>query len=1126
MSDIAKRIAGLSPEKRDLLFKHLQKQQEQPVRPHIPRLSRQTNQFPVSFMQRSMWVLNQLEPGTPVYNIFMAVRLSGPLNVSLLERSFNEIVLRHEVLRTTFSMVDGKLLQVIHPPQPVPLAQTDIRHVPADQREAEALRLVAVEAQQPVDLERGPLFRVALLRLDEQEHFLLVTMHHIISDGWSIRVFIKEIAALYEAFALGKPAALPELPIQYADFAAWQQEWLQGEVLEKQLSYWQQQLAPHPMVLDLPTDRPRPPIQDYRGAIRQFVLPKSLSEGIKALSQQAGCTLFMTLMSAFQVLLYRYSAQEHINVGIPIAGRDRPEIEDLIGFFINMLIIHGDLSGAPTFRQLLGRIREAALGAYAHQDLPFERLLEALQPERDLSRSPLFQVMFNLQNTRRPPSQIAGLSLSPLTMEQADIVATVQCDLTLAMEDDGQDILGSLLYDTTLFAEATIERMIGHFQTLLAAAVANPDTPISELPLLTSQERQQLLVEWQYPALAAPANRCIHQLFESQVERDPAAVAVVFDPGVGCKNREVQSIQLSYAELNQRANQLAHYLRRSGVEAGTRVGICMERSPDLIVSVLAVFKAGAAYVPMDPAHPTERLEFIATEAQIAVLLCQAQTHLVLPNAQFQIIDIDAVQPMLAEESPANLPPAGTSEQLAYIIYTSGSTGQAKGVMVSHRSLVDIATAWSQAYQLDASDCHLQMANFTFDVFVGDLVKALCSGARLVLCPRELLLLPQHLYELMRKHQVNCAEFVPVVLRQLQEYLQHNGQHLDFMRLLVCGSDSWTAEEYLQTRAIVGATTRVINSFGLSEATIDSSFFESDAAQLASPLVPIGRPFANTCLYILDQRGQLAPIGVPGELYVGGSGLAWGYLNRPDMTAAKFLPDPFSGLAGARLYRSGDRARYLPDGNIEFLGRTDYQIKLRGFRIELGEIEAALYKHPGVGEAVAIVREDTGDKRIVAYIVPQVQPAPSASELHRFLQGMVPAYMAPSAFVFLEALPLSSNGKIDRRALPAPDALRPEMEDTFVAPRTTAEEMVSSIWSDVLAIEQIGVYDNFFQLGGHSLLATQVVYRINEAFQIDLPLRRIFEEPTIAGLSQLIEEILIAEIEALSDEEALYLAESS
>ena len=1005
--------------------------------------------FPASWSQQRLWFLDQFDPGSPFYNIPSPVRITGPLDAGALERTLNEIVRRHEVLRTTFATVDGKPVQVIAPEATVPLPVTDLRHLPAHEREAEALRLATEDARRPFNLSAGPLIRAALIRLDECDHVVLLTTHHIVSDGWSQGVLVGEIAAIYDAFSRGKPSPLPELPIQYADYSEWQREYLSGPVLEEQLAYWRRQLGGDLPVLKLPTDRPRPAVQSSRGSSLRVEIPGDVLDPLRALCRQEGATLFMTLLAAFQVLLARYTGQRDITVGTPVANRTRPEVEGLIGCFINTLVLRARLEGNPPFREFLAQVKETSLGAFAHQDVPFEMLVDALQPDRAMSYSPLFQVMFILQNAPVNVRELPGLTLRRIEAG----MGTSTFDLTLSIAEGPHALDVSVEYSTDLFEASTIRRMLGHFQTLLAAIGRSPATGVFDLPLLGEEERARILCDWSGTEKAYPSGCDVHQLIEQWAERTPDAVAVV-----------AGGERLTYAELNARAGEIARRLDASG--AGVLVPVEMERSGELIATILGVLKSGRAYLPIDPNYPEERRAFMRRD-----------------SAGF----------------------TGAFGDLAYVIYTSGSTGQSKGVMVSRRSWLNAYRAWEDSYRLAETTAHLQMASFSFDVFAGDFVRALCSGKTLVICPREYLLDPPRLYALMRCEGVDCAEFVPAVLRALAEYLLETGQTLGFMRLLICGSDSWYAGEYEKFRRLCGPATRLINSFGLTEATIDSSFFEAGELPGSPDLpVPIGRPFANTRLYILDSRLRPAPAGVPGELVVGGEGVARGYLNRPELNAERFIPDPFSGKPGARLYRTGDLARFLPDGNIELIGRADYQLKIRGFRVEPGEIEAVLGRHPEVRQAVVLARtHQSGEQRLVAYLVAG-EARPSPGELRRFLLDRLPEYMVPSAFVFLGELPLTPNGKIDRQALPAPEWSRRDSGREYIAPRSPVEGVLASLWSEVLGVAQVGVCDNFFELGGHSLMAAQVIARIREAFQIDLPLRNIFESPTVAELAERVE----------------------
>ncbi|BAY41871.1 nonribosomal protein synthetase (plasmid) [Nostoc sp. NIES-2111] len=1095
MSSLLQKIAELSPEKRALLLQKLNQEKGKASPAKIPPQSRDTHKFPLSFSQQRLWFFSQLEPQSSAYNIPAAIRLTGRLNIAALENSINEIVHRHEILRTTFTVVDEEPVQVISSTTKLQLKIIDLQNIPATARETEALRLATVEAQTPFNLEKDSLLRVSLLRLGETDHVILFTMHHIVSDGWSTGILIRELTTVYQACNRGQPSNLPELPIQYADFAVWQRQWLQGEIYHKQLNYWKQQLGGELPVLKLPTDRPRPAIQTDRGATQTFTLSESLTAALKNLSQQEGVTLFMTLLAAFKVLLHRYTQQDDILVGTPIANRNRSEIEGLIGFFVNTLVLRSNLQANPTFKELLAQVREVTLGAYAHQDLPFEQLVEELQPERDLSHSSLFQVMFILQNAPTETLHLPDLTLNSLKVESQ----TANFDLTLSMVEVDTELMGSIEYNTDLFNADRITRMWGHFQTLLSGIIAHPEQNLSDLPLLTTAKHQQILTTWNSNKIFVP-QQCIHQLFEAQVEKTPDAVAVVFEKG-----------QLTYRELNKRANQLAHYLQTQGVKPEVLVGICLERSCELIVGILGVLKAGGAYLPLDPSYPQERLAYMLADAQAPVILTQKELANNLPIYNNQIICINDWKQITNNNNIENPLKEVVPNNLAYIIYTSGSTGKSKGVMIEHHSLVNAYLAWEEAYQLQSNaTSHLQMASFSFDVFSGDLVRALCSGGKLVLCPRELLLEPDKLYQLMLQEKVDCAEFVPGVLRNLIQYLRQSQQRLDFMQLLICGSDSWYVQEYEEFRKFCSQKTRLINSFGLTEATIDSTYFETGTTESSiDQLVPIGRPFANTQIYILDHYLQPVPVGVTGEIYIGGAGLARGYFNRPYLTAEKFIPNLFTQKPGEYIYKTGDLGRWLSDGNIELIGRLDNQVKLRGFRIELGEIESILSKHPMVKECLVLIREDSPkQQQLVAYIVPNSTQPINSSNLQQFLQEQLPNYMIPTAFVFLAAFPTTPNGKINRRALPKPQLQ--ERENTFIAARTETEIQLTKLWSEVLSVETVGIDDNFFEIGGNSLLTTKLILKIRAIFQVNLPLRILFESPTVASLAVILDKYHQAE----------------
>ncbi len=1078
----------LSAEQRELLAYLLEEEgieisQNQEIDlARMPSISRRDNpgESPLSFAQERLWFLDQFIPHNPAYNIPIAFRIEGQLNNGVLEQCLNEIVQRHETLRTKFIAEEGRPIQATFPKFNLSIHYVNFENFVEKQLQSITIRLAVEEAQKPFDLTRDALVRAKLLCLSAEEHVLLLTMHHAVSDGWSLGVLLRELAVLYEAFSKGKPSPLPVLPIQYGDFAVWQRQRLQGEVLETQLDYWKQNLSGSLPVLDLPTDRPRPSRQTFRGAKRSLNFPKPLLEALKTLSQQQGVTLFMTLLTAFKVLLYRYTGQEDILVGAPVAGRNQIETENLIGFFVNVLVLRTDLSGNPTFRDCLERVRKVVLGAYNHQEVPFEKLVETLQPERDLSYSPLFQVMFALQNTPMPSLEFSGLTLSPLAVDNG----TAKFDLTLDLSETSDGIDGFIEYNTDLFDGDTIARMVGHFQTLLEAIAANPQQRVSELPLLTAAERHQLLVEWNDTQAEYPKDVCIHQLFEAQVEQTPEAVAVVFEDQ-----------QLTYRELNTRANQLAHHLQTLGVGPEIMVGICIERSLEMVVGLLGILKAGGAYVPLDPAYPQERLAFMLSDSQTPVLLTQKKLMTGLTDQKARVVCLDTDWEVISQEHEGNLVSDVKPRNLAYTLYTSGSTGRPKGVVIEHHSPVALLHWAREVFTAEQLAGVLASTSICFDLSVFELFVPLSWGGKAILAENAL-----YLPTLSAAQDVTLINTVPSAIAEL---LRIDGVPTSVQTVNLAGEplqNSLVQKLYQQD-----TIQQVFNLYGPSEDTTYSTFVLLKKGDRQSPT--IGRPIANTQIYILDAHLQPVPIGVRGELHISGAGLARGYLNHSELNEEKFIFNSFRNKPGTRLYKTGDLARYLPDGNIEFLGRIDHQVKIRGFRIELGEIEAVLAQHPEVREAVVIAREDQiNNKHLVAYVVPPNQEeGTTPSELCRFLKKKLPDYMVPSAFVSLEAMPLTPNGKIDRRALPVPDqGSRSELEGIFVAPRTPVEEEMARIWAEVLGIKQIGVHDNFFELGGHSLLATQLISRLREAFQVELPLRDLFEAPTVADQTLAIE----------------------
>ncbi len=1335
---------------------------------------------PTSYAQERLWFLDQFQPASPIYTIPAAVRLPGPLSVSLLERCIEEMVRRHESLRTTFGSVEGRPVQIIAPELHIPVTLVDLEaFFSPSQREAEAQRLAAVESRRPFDLIRGPLLRVMLLRLAAADHVLLLTLHHIISDGWSMGVLLQELSVLYEAYSSGRPSPLAELAIQYADFAQWQRQWLQGEVLDQHRQWWCEQLRGAPAQLELPADHPRPGVATFRGAVELFQFTSTLSEALKQLSQREGVTLFMILLAAFQTLLARYTGQSDIVVGTPIANRTRSELEPLIGFFVNTLVLRTDLGGNPSFRELLARVRENTLGAYAHQDLPFEKLVEDLQPERSLSRNPMFQVMLVLQNgsgSGGGATARGNQGTWPLG------TGTSKFDLTLFVMEGDPYLTGAIEYSTDLFEAERIRRLARHFQVLLEAAVANPSQRVWDLPLLSDTERRQLLVEWNRSEAPYP-HVCLHQLFEAQVERTPEAVALV-----------AEGFECTYRELNESANRLAHYLRKQGIGPESLVGICLERSPEMVQAVLAVLKAGAAYVPIDPHYPQERRKFMLDDSQCVVLLTSQHLAGCFSWADIPVLQFDRAEELFASGDIGNLATGANSDCLAYLIYTSGSTGRPKGAGVTHRNFANLLAWFTRDFEISSADRILLVSSFSFDLTQKNILAPLAVGARLCLAPVGYFDIDL-IRDSIQRHGItllNCtpSAFYPLV----DDFNGHQIEKLKSLRFVFLGGEPISVPKLRSWLRSADCSATVVNTYGPTECADISAFYRITPLDYDLDTVPIGRPVPNTKLVIVDAHLQLSPVGVPGELCVGGAGVGQGYSHQPALTAERFVPSILSDAPSQRVYRTGDVARFRMDGNIEYMGRLDQQVKIRGHRIELREIEIALETHPAVAHAVVIAPEIRGERRLVAYIVPdsdraapvkqlaridelglsanqqrtelpdgtfvfhmnrretdflyreifeersylrhrvaiepgacifdvganiglfalfvarqasnvtlygfepippvfqalelncrlhsidarlfnyglaaaegsahftyyphvsilsgqfadpqhvretvrtyleneaaglladgqidellenrlqtenfvcplktisqtirenavehidllkvdvekcewevlagieachwpmirqvvlevhdvdgrldritqelklegfdvevgaeprlratglynvwavrpqaqdtksQVEAAPKAQwsgpdalfqDIHRHLSEQLPEYMIPGEHLFLDALPMSPNGKVDRSALPEPDARKSQKRSEYVEPRNLIEALLVRIWREVLNLDRISVLDNFFELGGHSLLATQAVSRIRSALTVELPLRVLFESKTIADIA--------------------------
>ena len=1060
--------------------------------PRIPAASR-AGELPLSFPQERVWFIEQLFPQNLAYNFQSTLRLKGALDVDMLERSLTEIVRRHEIYRTTFPSVDGHPVQVIHDSFSVSLPVIDVTSLPESEREAEAKRQIDREIRQPFSLTQLPLIRWVLIRIDAEDHILVHIEHHLVHDGWSFNVFLNELIKLYTAFASGQAPQLPELPIQFADFAQWQRRWLSGEVAEKQLRYWRNKLQGSPPVLELPADRPRPAVQSFRGTSFRIELPLELCESLRAASRQHSVTLFMMLFGIFQILLERYTNQQEFVVGSGIANRRWPETETMIGMLVNTVALRADTSGDPAISELLHRVRETTIEAYANQDLPFELVVDSLQGQRDLSRNPLFQVMFNFHD-----ASLVELKLPGLSLDLVEVVSngSAKFDLNVIVIPRSEQQVGSgsrraaegitviWEYNTDLFDASTIRKMADCYQLLLEQVAGNSERRISSLHLTSEAERAQLL-HWNETGTAYP-EKSIAELFEEQAEQQGTAVAVVCD-----------GEELSYAELNRRANQLAHYLRAQGVGPETLVGICLERSLELAVGLLGILKAGGAYLPLDANYPAERLAYMLADARPSLLLTQSKFLSQLPRTDVKVICLNAYRELIEDESSDN--PGGETalENLAYVMYTSGSTGYPKGVAVTQRNVVRLVKENNYA-SLTKREVFLQFAPLTFDASTLELWGALLNGARLVIFPPYAPTL-EELGRTITEQKVSTLWLTAGLFHQL---VDERPESLSGVRQLLAGGDVLSVLHVEKALQFMNGK-RLINGYGPTENTTFTCCHQIKRSDTRS--IPIGRPLANTQVYVLDRNYQPVPVGVVGELYVGGDGLARGYMRRPELTAEKFIPHLFSEKPGGRLYSTGDLVRYLPSGELEFIRRVDQQVKIRGFRLELGEIEAVLAQHRAVAECVVTATVDkAGEKFLAAYVVATGGEQLEAAELRSYLRAKLPEYMVPSSFVFLEALPLTANGKVNRQALPAAGHASAQEGERFVGPRTVTEKALSEIWARALHLEQVGVTENFFELGGNSLTATRVMSRVRARLNVELPLRALFESPTIAEFAQVIE----------------------
>jgi amino acid adenylation domain-containing protein len=1035
--------------------------------------------FPASFAQQRMWLLDRIE-ASAAYNDVIAWRMAGPLDREALRHALNAVVNRHEVLRTTFSSTGEHVVQMIAESVPVELPIIDLerRHA-GSERDAALDEVLVMEARRPFDLSRDAVMRANLVRLSDRDHVLALTLHHIATDGWSAGILARELSALYNAACDGVEPRLAELPIQYADYSVWQRVMLSGDELQRQLAYWKKQLHGAPDTLELPADRPRANVKSFDGARHSFQFSSELASSLHELCRKSDTTLFATTAAAFATLLNRYSASQDVVFGTPIAGRRRVETEHLIGFFVNTLALRIDLSGDPTFRELLQRVHGVAYDAFAHQDVPFEKLVEELQPHRRLSHSPLFQIMFALQNAPRSELKLKDVESRRISVHNR----TSKFDLTMSLVDAPEGLRGRIVYDTQLFDPSTIQRLCGHFEVLLAGIVASPECRLSELPLLPAGERELLLNQWSGATAEVPIEETIHRLFEARAAATPDAIAVMF---------EGQSV--TYRQLNERANRLAHRLRALTYGPGTPVALCLERSIELVIGLLGVLKSGGAYVSLDPSHPPQRLAQVLQASGAPVLLTHTQFRDRFPGSEVRVVCLDdmAEDAFIAGHSDQNPDQTTSTAELAYVIFTSGSTGTPKGVAIPHRAVIRLVRS-TNYIELTPADVVAQMSNSSFDAATFEVWGALLNGAKLVVFPTDVVLSPTALSARLRSERVSALFVTTALFKQI---VFENPTAFSTVRSVLFGGEV-VDPQCVRDVLAKGPPERLLHVYGPTETTTFATFHRIEHVREDAVSIPIGRPISNTSVYVLDPRLQPVPIGVPGELCIGGPGLAVGYPGSPELTAEKFVPHPFSIIPGDRLYRTGDIVRWRADGTLDFLGRRDNQVKIRGFRVEPGEVEAALSEHPRVRENVVVVREDVNRGRyLTAYFVPQTDDAPLPVDLRSFLSGRLPDYMVPSAFVQIERLPLTPNGKLDRRALPVPELVQRDDLVGYIPPAGEVEQKLAAIWSDLLGRRGIGANDNFFNLGGHSLLALRLLSRVEQAWGKAPPLKAVFQHPTL------------------------------
>lgn len=1056
--------------------------------------------MPATAGQRRLWLLDRIIPNPEVYNVFFLLRLRGVLDVAALQRGLQRVVARHEALRTRLVNHDGVLSQVVRPPANVELPVVNLGSLPASERFAAGRQQALAEASRRFELSAGNLWDFRLYVLSEDEHLFWVKLHHSLSDGWSVGVFFRDLGEYYEAEREGREASLPKLPIQYGDFAAWQRGYAETDEYRTQLDAWREKLKLPLSPLDLPFSKPRPSVQSFRGRSHSQTLPRELVEAIDNLTARESSSRFLVGLAAFQSLMHRYTGQDDLLIGVPVANRQRPETREVIGFFTNTLVFRTNLGGDPTFRDVLGRARRTRTEAFAGSDIDLEALVEAIQPPHDPTRQPFFQIVFQYQNIAITPDRIGSLAAENVPLHNG----TSMFDLRLVLEDSPDGGMWMWIeFNTDLFETAAIERLANHYLTLLTAACAEPNKPVSELPILTPAERKQILFGWNDTAGNYPGHLCIQSLFEEQVRRRPDAVAVV------AGGRE-----WSYQQLNTQANRLARYLQTQGVVPGTFVGICLKRSAEMIAAVLGVLKAGGAYVPLDPVYPRDRLAFMLSDTKAAIVLTEEGLIDSLPEGESRYVCLDQIAPELVELDGGNLGPKSGPADLCYVIYTSGSTGRPKGVVLRHRPVVNVLDWVNTTFKVGPSDRVLFVTSLSFDLSVYDIFGILGAGASVRVADEEDLRDPSALVRILQTEPITIWDSAPATLQQLVPFFDQDRsrERREQLRLVMLSGD-WIPVPLPDQVRTNFPNARVVSLGGATEAAIWSNWYPVGTVDPSWPSIPYGKPIRNARYHILDKRLQPVPVGVPGELHIGGLVLADGYLNRPELTAERFIPDPHTPQAVTastpldtpRLYKTGDLARYFPDGNIEFLGRLDQQVKVRGFRVELGEIEAVLAQHPGVREVVVKNHRDAaGHVYLTGYIVPQPTSTPDPLELTKFLQAKLPDYMVPAHFVLLDSLPLTPNGKLDRAALSPPDLAVAKPEVVFESPANDAERALQAIWEEVLKVRPISVTDSFYDLGGHSLLAAVLMARIESRLGHRLSIEALFSSPTVRGLATLIQ----------------------